>query len=228
MSVTITHSTPTVQYNITTTAVGSAIIPSSAVTDVIEPSPNNLYEYSAVGTSVAANIINADAIASLSDIGTSATLQVNVGIAAHSQFQNELQGFKVLYKGFEADVSSFSFGDVCYFQETSNSVPYSVYLRSADVIQQLYGQSQLFVFLSYQNGNLLLMRKGYIDYPTTSTSITNWKAGKMLYIDKDDKFNTEVSYTSGNYVRSVGFCVPNKDGVYRIWFESDNTFVRVT
>lgn len=225
ISVEITPTTPIQQVNITTTASSPAITPVSASSDFMIPSPNNLYEYTAAALPSPTDVVSATAIASLSSVGVAAGLQVNVGVAASSSFQNEMQGFKSLFKSFNNSPANFTHGQTCYFK-TANSVAYNCNLQAVNVADDAYGQSQLFIFLAFANTNLYVMRKGYFDYPTNSTLIENWVPGRTLYIASNNKLTTAPVFSSGAYVRSVGFCVPNTDGVYRVWFESDNTFVK--
>ncbi len=225
VSVQIAPTTPIQEVNISTTASAPAIVPVSASSDFMEPSPNNLYEYTAAGQASPTDVVSATAIASLSNIGVSAGLQVNVGIAPSSPFQNEMQGFKSLYKSFNNSPNGFVHGQPCYFKVEAN-VAYGCNLESVNISDAEYGKSQLFIFLAFNDSNLYVMRKGYFDYPVDSAFIDGWVPGRTLYIASNNKLTTTPTFSSGAYVRSVGFCVPNTDGVYRVWFESDNTFVK--
>ena len=227
MHVTITAENPSTEINISTTESVAAINTSTVSADFVEPSPNNLYAYTSVLSSAPSDIVSATAIANLENIGAAGEVQVNVGVVGHSPFQSELQGFKNVYKEFNSSASSFSHGNLCYFVEDDTySVDYNTRLEPVSINNNLYAQSTIYIFLAYSNNNLYVMHKGYFDFADTSTDILNWSAGKTLYIDTNNKLNTIPSYGSGDYVRSVGFCVPNKENKKRIWFESDSTFVK--
>jgi hypothetical protein len=42
------------------------------------------------------------------------------------------------------------------------------------------------------------------------------------------KLDTSPSTTSGHWVRSLGFCIPNNQNKKTVWFEPDSTYLKIT
>ena len=87
-------------------------------------------------------------------------------------------------------------------------------------------KKSLFIFISYDsNERLTVMHKGYFE-PDVS-KITSWDVGATLYPNDLNKFSTSPTSTSGNWVRSLGFCIPNTQNKKFIWFEPDTTYLKL-
>jgi len=86
-------------------------------------------------------------------------------------------------------------------------------------------KTNLFLYLSYVAGNLKVLHKGYYDVP--NDFIENWSAGKTIYLNASGKLDTSPSTTSGHWVRSLGFCIPNTESKKRVWFEPDSTYLKI-
>ena len=160
---------------------------------------------------------------------TSTPVTLNVGtqqdpVAVNQAFSN----FKYKFPNFVQDTSSFNSGDVVYFESGVNN-NYGVEIRKADVTNVEFGaKGALYLFIEHVSTTLVLLHKGFHDYSNTSTQIDTWTAGHTLYLNRQNKIDADVSeFAAGQWVRSIGFCVPNVDSVKRIWFEGDTTFVRL-
>jgi len=71
------------------------------------------------------------------------------------------------------------------------------------------------------------MHKGYVDFAdTTSSSLNSWVPGENIYINEGN-ISVTSPQTSGHWVKSIGFCMPNIENKNRIWFESDSTFFTI-
>jgi hypothetical protein len=141
---------------------------------------------------------------------------------------DSLMELKYLFEGFPSP-GVFQYGDVCAFTNTGDSNnPYSAALVSVNTNQPVYASKNLFVFVSYENGNLIVMQKGFIDFEdTTSSSLDSWGEGDTLYL-KDEKMAITPPQTSGHFVKSIGFCMPNIENKKRIWFEPDSTYFTIS
>ena len=139
-----------------------------------------------------------------------------------------LMELKYLFEGFPLS-GIFEYGDVCAFESQAISInPYGARLVQVNTNHSIYASKNLFVFVSYENENLILMQKGFIDFEdTTSASLDSWGAGDTLYL-KDDKMAVTPPQTSGHFVKSIGFCMPNIENKKRIWFEPDSTYFTIS
>jgi hypothetical protein len=87
----------------------------------------------------------------------------------------------------------------------------------------------LMAFVSYSGSTLVLMHKGYLDFDNISTdsnpnALQSWQIGQTIYLN-NNKISITPPNTSGSWVKSIGFCMPNNINKKRIWFESDSTFL---
>ena len=141
---------------------------------------------------------------------------------------DSLMELKYLFEGFPFP-GVFEYGDVCAFtNSTDSNNPYSAALVSVHTNQTVYASKNLFVFISYENGNLIVMQKGFIDFEDTeNSSLDSWIEGDTLYL-KNDKMAVTPPQTSGHFVKSIGFCMPNIENKKRIWFEPDSTFFTIS
>jgi len=141
---------------------------------------------------------------------------------------DSLMELKYLFEGFPLP-GIFQYGDVCAFQNTTDSNnPYNAALVLVNTNQNTYASKNLFVFVSYENGNLIVMQKGFIDFEdTTSSSLDSWSEGDTLYL-KNDKMSITPPQTSQHFVKSIGFCMPNIENKKRVWFEPDSTYFTIS
>tara|TARA_B100001063_G_C16742262_1_gene545441 strand:- start:481 stop:1173 length:693 start_codon:yes stop_codon:yes gene_type:complete len=160
----------------------------------------------------------------------SAPVTLNVGtqqdpVSVNQDFSN----FKYKFPNFAQDVSTFSAGDVVYF-ESSSETSYGVRIEKADVTNTSRGaKGALYIFIEKSSSNtLILLHKGFHDYANSSTQIDTWIAGHTLYLNSSSKLDADVGqFAAGQWIRSLGFCVPNTTSTKRIWFEGDTTFVKL-
>jgi len=104
---------------------------------------------------------------------------------------------------------------------------YGAGLAKADTLTEVHASKNLFVFVSYINNVLILMHKGYLDFEDTSSeSLNSWGNGDGLYINGSN-ISITPPQSNGSWVKSIGFCMPNIEGVKRIWFESDSTYFTI-
>jgi len=141
---------------------------------------------------------------------------------------DSLMELKYLFESFPSP-GVFEYGDVCAFENTALSInPYGASLVQVNTNQPIHASKNLFVFVSYENENLILMQKGFIDFEdTTSSSLDSWDVGDTLYL-KDNKMAVTPPQTSGHFVKSIGFCMPNIENKKRIWFEPDSTYFTIS
>ena len=77
---------------------------------------------------------------------------------------DSLMELKYLFEGFPSP-GVFEYGDVCAFTNTTDSNnPYNAALVLVNTNQNSHASKNLFVFVSYENGNLIVMQKGFIDF----------------------------------------------------------------
>ena len=168
-----------------------------------------------------------DNSADLINIG--AQLNVTIGTLFESPITSELDGFKYSFPNFvDSGTSSFVYGDIVYLEsnisETSNDWGANcIKANNIDVYSGAF--NNLFVFISHINNNLIILHKGFFDLE--DVNITQWTAGRTLYLNSQNKLDITPTSLSGSWVRSLGFCVPNKNNRKRIWFEPDSTYIKI-
>tara|TARA_Y100000385_G_C12975931_1_gene586166 strand:+ start:422 stop:931 length:510 start_codon:yes stop_codon:yes gene_type:complete len=137
-----------------------------------------------------------------------------------------LMELKYSFEGFSGVAAGVVKNDVVVFVENSSN-SYGAGLEIANTDNPAHANKNLMVFVSYQNGTLIVMHKGFIDFEnTSSSSLGSWTAGNNIYSNQK-KIETTTPSTGGSWVKSIGFCVPNLQGKKRIWFESDSTFFTI-
>lgn len=160
------------------------------------------------------------------------SITLNVGtqqdpVSVNQSFSN----FKYKFPNFvDAGTSAFSAGDIVYFNDRPGYNTYNVDLKAVNVADEAQGASNaLFVFEEHTSaGTLVLLHKGFYDYETSDSRIDTWKIGQSLYLNQNNKIDTGADFTGGQWVRSIGFAVPNTDGKYRVWFDGDSTYVKLS
>lgn len=183
------------------------------------------------------NINNVESFSITNSIGTddlsfdtSNALSVTLGTILTTPLLQELDAYKYSLDGFTiSNANTFTTGDIVYFEFSNGANPYNSIIKKADVQHVSKGAyMSLMIFLSYNNGLLRVMHKGYFDYESTdTTNINGWSVGRTIYLDHVNKINTIPTANPGHWVRSLGFCVPNNLGKKRIWFEPDRTYLKL-
>ena len=167
------------------------------------------------------------------------TQQANITLNASNIGTGSLPGnvseslieVKYSYTAFNQDnMSIFTSGDVVVFEDNpSASNAYGATLLKANTGVASHASKMLMIFVSYSGSTLILMHKGYIDFDAVSTTespnaLGSWTNGRTLYISGEQIAITPPA-VAGNWVKSIGFCMPNLNNKKRIWFESDSTYL---
>lgn len=231
--VSISVSTPSQTLNITTAEANVAISPTAATTDVFEPKPINNYQFTHTPKEIY-SITNTVGSANIGSFDLSGAVNVTMGSLPYSQIAKELDGFKYVFPDFAStgllDLTTLVAGDIVYFASdlsgTANS--YGSTLQKINLSLTSGGAyNNLMLFLSYTGNTLTLLHKGYFDFRNTDTNIANWTAGRTIYLNSSGHLDTTPTSTSGHWVKSLGFCIPNTVAAKRIWFESDSTYLKL-
>jgi|TARA_R110000744_G_scaffold295082_1_gene405197 hypothetical protein len=139
-----------------------------------------------------------------------------------------LMELKYSFAGFSSISSEISYGDLVIFKESVE--PTNIYgctLEKANTSDPTHANKNLMIFVSNMNNTLIVMHKGYVDFPnTTNASLNSWVQGDGLYVSESN-ISITPPQTSGSWVKSIGFCMPNIENVKRIWFESDSTYFTI-
>lgn len=162
-------------------------------------------------------------------------IDIQVGTATNSIVSQLLNSFRYIFPNFPSEEieDGLTEGEICYFDDdvllAGSQSTFSVYncsLKHANVTQLSRGaKSNLFIYIGHTNGDLTLLHKGY--YDMTSDLMPVWSPGKTIYLNNENKLNTSPTATSGHWVRSLGFCIPNTENKKRVWFEPDSTYLRI-
>ena len=164
--------------------------------------------------------------------------QANITLNADNVGQSGLPGgtseslieLKYSFKGFnQQGMSNFKKGDVVVLEHSDGVNSYNTVISKASTNSVSHADRMLLVFFSYVGQTLVLMHKGYLDFDDISTedsenALESWEIGKTLYLNVN-KISTSPPAQGGNWVKSIGFCMPNKVNKKRIWFESDSTYL---
>jgi hypothetical protein len=231
--VAISVSTASQTLNITTSASNVAISPTAATTDVFEPQPVNNYQFTHVPKEIY-SLTNTTGEANIGSFDLAGAVNVTMGSLPYSQISKELDGFKYVFPNFEStgivNLDNFVAGDIVYFaSDTSGTAnAYGSTLEKINLSSTSGGAyNNLMLFLSYTGTTLTLLHKGYFDFSNSASNITNWTAGRTLYLNSSGDLDTTPTSTSGHWVKSLGFCIPNTISAKRIWFESDSTYLKL-
>tara|TARA_R100001443_G_scaffold110234_1_gene122067 strand:+ start:161 stop:853 length:693 start_codon:yes stop_codon:yes gene_type:complete len=189
--------------------------------------PNNSYNLSSPGDN--GYNINSGYPNDISTINAMPQLCVNLGDIPLNPFITELNGYKYTFPNFvDGGTSSFVFGDVVYLESdlTAGANDWNAKCKKADVTDIAKGAySSLFIFISHEGNTLHILNKGYFDLE--NGNITQWTAGRTIYLNATNKFDITPTGDSGNWVRSLGFAIPNTQNKKRIWFEADSTYLKI-
>ena len=227
--ITVNVSTPTEELTISGYPDGVVITDVSAASPYVVAEPSNTLNVlgESCATIVTANTY-ADNSADVINIG--AQLNVTIGTLFESPITSELDGFKYAYPNFvDAGTSSLVFGDVVFLKsdlsDTANE--WGALCRKADVNSIDDGAyNNLFIFISHShNDKLVVLQKGFFDLD--NANISQWTAGRALYLNNNNVLDITPTSNGGNWVRSLGFCVPNNNNKKRVWFDPDSTYIKI-
>ena len=183
-----------------------------------------------IGTSGATVVdINTYANTNAEIINIGSQLNVSLGTLIESPFQSDLDGHKYSFPNFiDAGTSGLSFGDVVILRSdlTTGANDWNATCVAANVASVDAGAySSLFVFISHTNNNLIILGKGFFDLK--DSNISQWTAGRTVYLNNSNVLDITPASSSGSWIRSLGFCVPNKDNKKRILFDPDSTYIKI-
>lgn len=164
--------------------------------------------------------------------------QANITLNADNVGQAGLPGgtseslieLKYSFRGYsQQGLGDFKKGDVVIIESSQGTNSYNMVITKANTGNTAHADKMLLVFFSYIGTTLILMHKGYLDFDDVSTtdvenSLQSWEIGRTLYMDAN-KISITPPAQGGNWVKSIGFCMPNKVNKKRIWFESDSTYL---
>jgi hypothetical protein len=137
---------------------------------------------------------------------------------------------KYSFRGYtQIGMGDFKKGDVVVINESIGTNSYNIEITKANTGNPEHADKMLLVFFSYIGTTLILMHKGYLDFDNISTessenALESWDVGRTTYMN-ENKISTSPPAQGGNWVKSIGFCMPNKVNKKRIWFESDSTYL---
>jgi len=232
--ITVNVSTPTEELTISGYPDGVVITDVSAASPYVVAEPSNtLNVLGESGATIVTANTYADNSADVINIG--AQLNVTIGTLLESPVASELDGFKYAFPNFvDAGITTtifgptHKFGDVVFLKsdlsDTANE--WGAVCKTADVNDIDKGAyNNLFIFISHINNTLIILQKGFFDLE--DENISQWTAGRGLYLDDDNLFDITPTSSSGNWIRSLGYCVPNNNNKKRVWFDPDSTYIKI-
>lgn len=152
-------------------------------------------------------------------------LSIQLGAEINSLVPQLLNAFQYRFERFPNIASDFTYGDIGYFKFHESGI-YNATFEKADVSNTSNGAfNNLFVFQSYSGNVLTVMHKGYLEIP--DNKINAWSTGNTLYLNDNNILDINPAISSGNWVRSLGFCIPNTQNKKIIWFEPDSTYLKL-
>lgn len=208
-----------------------AITPNASATNssVFVPSPSNEALIDVLGSTYIPKAQAGTQSAAIGGIVYQQSVNVTVGANTNSLVPQLLNAYQYVFENMTLtpSVEEFEYGDIVFFiQDTTNLNNYNATILKANVINTSLGAfNNLFIFQSYENNTLKVMHKGYIEIP--DNKINSWSVGSTLYLNSDSKLNTSPTTSSGHWVRSLGFCIPNNENKKIIWFEPDSTYLKL-
>ena len=140
-----------------------------------------------------------------------------------------LMELKYAFAGWTSIPAGVVYGDVVVFDgyNYSGSDIYNCSLQKANTSNASQANKAMMVFVSFIDNVLIVMHKGYVDFTdTTSGALNSYTPGDGLYVNGSN-ISITPPQANGSWVKSVGFCMPNIEGVNRIWFESDSTYFTI-
>ncbi len=153
-------------------------------------------------------------------------VSINLGAATNTLVPQLLNAHLYSFPEYPlSNPSDFEMGDLVYFKSESTGT-YKSSLQKIDVgAIQKGAYHGIFVFQEFTDGYLKVYAKGYIEIP--NNKISAWQVGRTLYIDQYNKIGLVPSSVGESWVKSIGFCVPNKEDKKIIWFDPDTTHVKI-
>tara|TARA_R110002012_G_C11619860_1_gene608887 strand:- start:217 stop:951 length:735 start_codon:yes stop_codon:yes gene_type:complete len=220
---------------------GFAVIPDSASHQYINTTPNA--QSVEIQDVTSYSVTNVDNSSNLS-FDASNALGITLGTAPSSQLLEGLDAYKYSFPDFNnygvvngvvsvfsEDLTALTAGDIiCFKPHATGTVNiYNTTVKKVNVSNLDDGAYNiLMIFLSYSNGTLKVLHKGFFDYETDSVNVSNWEVGRTIYLDENNKIDIVPTTQPESWVKSLGFCVPNKENKYRVWFEPDSTYIKLT
>lgn len=208
-----------------------AITPNASATNssVFVPSPSNEALIDVLDSTYIPKVQADTQSAAIGGIVYQQSVNVTVGANTNSLVPQLLNAYQYVFENIAlpSSVEEFEYGDVVFFiQDTTDLNNYNASILKASVTNTSLGAfNNLFIFQSYENNTLKVMHKGYIEIP--DNKINSWSVGSTLYLNSDSKLNTSPTTSSGHWVRSLGFCIPNNENKKIIWFEPDSTYLKL-
>lgn len=183
-----------------------------------------------IGTSGATSVdVNTYANTNAEIINIGSQLNITLGTLIESPFQNDLDGHKYSFPNFvDTGTSNLTFGDVVMLTSdlTLSANDWNAKCVAANVSSVDTGAyNSLFIFVSHTNNNLILLGGGFFDLE--DENISQWTAGRTIYLNNDNVFDITPASSSGSWIRSLGHCIPNKENKKRILFNPDSTYIKI-
>jgi hypothetical protein len=204
-----------------------AITPSTSNSTSIQPSPDATAEITPSSTSFTPDISAASAATTIGGITVQPDINVNVGVATMTSTPFVLNSFEYTFDDFViTNPDNYSQGDIVFFTTGDNAYDSDLGQINTSTLN-LGAYNNLWLFISYTGGNLVLMQKGYFDFTSESANFGTWEAGRTIYLNASGQLDITPSTTSGHWVKSLGYCIPNKENKYRVWFEADTTYLKI-
>ena len=219
-------------HNITIKPVSGFVFMPEALAYGFKPSPIN----TALISPIVANNVPISSVTSpvvLGGISLQPDVTVNVGSSTDSIVAQLLSSFRYTFDDFPVEEIEATVGALVYFSDTPvyTSTTFDVYsssLRSANTDALTKGaKGNVFIYIGHSadTSTLTLLHKGYFDLE--DSQVANWSPGKTIYLNALGQLDTTPSVTSGHWVKSLGFCIPNKENKKRVWFEPDSTYLKI-
>lgn len=183
-----------------------------------------------IGTSGATSVdVNTYTNTNAEVINIGSQLNVNLGTLFESPLQRDLDGHKYSFPNFvDSGTSNLNFGDIVMLISdlTDNANDWNAKCVAANVSSTDAGAyNSLFVFVSHINNNLIVLGKGFFDLE--DSNISQWTAGRTIYLNNNNVLDITPASNSGSWIRSLGFCIPNKENKKRILFDPDSTYIKI-
>jgi hypothetical protein len=206
---------------------GFAITPYAKSATYIAAAPDDSYSFLTSPVEVY-SITNTTSGFEVGEFNLSNAINVTLGTLPCSPTIKDLNGFKYSFDEFNlANPENFTAGDIVYFKHQEGVNNYNSSLQKANVANSDGAYSNLMLFIKYQNGKLYLLHKGFFDYEQDSTYINDWVPGRTIYLNSQNKISQTPADISGEWVKSLGMCMPNKENKKRIWFDADTTYLKI-
>ena len=162
-------------------------------------------------------------------------VNISLGAPSNTLVPELLNAYLFKFPGFSfsGSDSSIEEGDLVYFRPNSGVIPgvdsFRCTLQKINVSNPQAGAfSQIFYFKDYDENSQLLrvFAKGYIEVP--DSKLASWQTGRTLYAFNDNLFSIVPTTRKGDWVRSLGFCVPNLNNNKKlVWFDPDTTHIKL-